>query len=171
MDDVVAVVDGLREARGGVEDGTVVSIDGVLVTEGGSGGSDSMVARASGAGAAHVSLVAMEQWTPVATSLLQQAHSPVVALYVISGKSSVAAWGQRQYGPQAQVALATYCNGASPGQLHFGTSSRCMTAGRTRSQQRWASYSGRCHWTCKRRHRHSTQWGWCCYMGCRSCSR
>jgi hypothetical protein len=95
MDDVVAAADELRETGGGVVDGTVDSIDGALVPEGGGGGSESMVARASGAGAAQVSLVAIEQWTPVVTSLLQQAHSPVVALYVISGKSSVAAWGQR----------------------------------------------------------------------------
>ena len=44
-----------------------------------------MVARASGAGAAHVSFVAMEHWTPMVASLLQQAHRPVVTLYTISG--------------------------------------------------------------------------------------
>ena len=58
-----------------------------------------MVDSASGAGAAHVSLVAMEQWTPVVASLLQQAQSPVVALYTISGKLSVAAWTDVNYGP------------------------------------------------------------------------
>lgn len=49
-----------------------------------------MVDRAAGAGAAHVSLVALEHWTPVALSLLQQAHSPVAALYTMSGKLNVA---------------------------------------------------------------------------------
>ena len=47
--------------------------------------SDAIVARASNAGAAHVSSVPVEQSTPVVVSLLQQAHRPVVALYKTSG--------------------------------------------------------------------------------------
>jgi hypothetical protein len=46
---------------------------------------DVKVTKASGAGAAQVSLLAVEQCTPVVGSLLQQAQRPVVALYTMSG--------------------------------------------------------------------------------------
>jgi hypothetical protein len=82
------MADELREIGEGVagvegESGEVIAE--VLVLVGGACWSDTMVARALGAGAAQVSLVVMEHWTPVVGSLPQQAQSPVVALYVISG--------------------------------------------------------------------------------------
>jgi hypothetical protein len=80
MDDAAVVAGKVMEVGGEVDGEAVASIDAVLRPVAGGWGSDTMVARASGAGAAQVSLVAIEQWTPVAASLLQQAHSPVVAL-------------------------------------------------------------------------------------------
>ena len=71
--------------------GIVGSVEEEVVEVTGACPSDAMLARASGAGAAHVSFVVVEQSTPVTGSLLQQAHSPLVALYTISGSARVAA--------------------------------------------------------------------------------
>lgn len=89
--DVAELVAGLAELLGDIRDVVGVFKDEAVGAVTGACWIVVMIDRAAGAGAAKVSLVATPQLAPVVVLPLQQAHSPLVVLYVISGKSSVAA--------------------------------------------------------------------------------